>query len=94
MTRSMCSLFLAGMIGAAPLAHSDGTESPPSKHQMMKECMAKQKASDGGISKEQMRKNCRDVTKTEKENAKTEKADSQPAGAEQPAGQAPSPPRP
>ncbi len=40
---------------------------------MMKECMAKQKASDAGLSKEQMKKNCRDVTETERENAKTDK---------------------
>jgi hypothetical protein len=45
----------------------------PTKHQMMKACMAKQKASDGGMPKEQMKKNCRDVTKTERENAKAEK---------------------
>jgi predicted Rdx family selenoprotein len=39
----------------------------------MKACMAKQKASDGGMPKEQMKKNCRDVTKTERENTKAEK---------------------
>jgi hypothetical protein len=42
------------------------------RHQMMKECMAKQKASDAGLSKEQMKKNCRDVTETERENAKAD----------------------
>ena len=43
---------------------------PPavSKHQMMKDCMAKQKASESGMSAEDMRKNCRDLTKTEKQN--------------------------
>lgn len=42
--------------------------------------MAKQRASDSGIPKEQMKKNCRDVTKTERENAKADKD-----GAAQPA---------
>jgi hypothetical protein len=41
----------------------------PSKHQMMKDCMAKQKASEAGRSKEDMKNSCKDVTKTEKENA-------------------------
>jgi hypothetical protein len=41
----------------------------PSKHQMMKDCMAKQKASDSGQPRDEMRKACKDVTKTEKENA-------------------------
>jgi hypothetical protein len=36
---------------------------------MMKDCMAKQKASESGIPKEEMKKNCKDVTKTEKQNA-------------------------
>lgn len=41
----------------------------PSKHQMMKDCMAKQKASDSGQHKDEMRKSCKDITKTEKQNA-------------------------
>jgi predicted Rdx family selenoprotein len=36
--------------------------------------MAKQKASDGGMPKEQMKQNCKDVTKPENENAKADKA--------------------
>jgi hypothetical protein len=50
-----------------------GDAPTPTKHQMMKDCMTKQRASDSGMSKEQMKKNCRDVTKTEKENAKADK---------------------
>jgi hypothetical protein len=41
----------------------------PSKHQMMKDCMAKQKASDSGRLKDDMEKSCRDLAKTEKQNA-------------------------
>lgn len=40
-----------------------------SKHQMMKDCMAKQKASESGIPKDDMKKSCKDLTKTEKRNA-------------------------
>jgi hypothetical protein len=43
-------------------------QSAPSAHQLMKDCMAKQKASESGKSAEDMRKICRDLTKTEKEN--------------------------
>jgi hypothetical protein len=66
------SLLLAGI--AAVDVHADETASKPvaTRHQMMKECMAKQKASDAGLSKEQMKKNCRDVTGTERENAKAD----------------------
>jgi hypothetical protein len=36
---------------------------------MMKDCMAKQKASNSGRLKEDMEKSCRDLSKTEKQNA-------------------------
>jgi hypothetical protein len=74
MNYPMLSLVLgAGLFCATLPVHAD--EKPaPSKHQLMKECMAKQKASDGGMPKEEMKKNCRDVTNTEHENAKVEKA--------------------
>jgi hypothetical protein len=57
--------------GQAGQARADETPAPapPSKHQLMKDCMAKQKASEAGRSKEDMKKSCRDVTKTEKQNA-------------------------
>jgi hypothetical protein len=66
------ALLLAGI--CAVNVHADEAASKPvaTKHQMMKECMAKQKASDAGLSKEQMKKNCRDVTQTERENAKAD----------------------
>lgn len=68
------ALLLTG-IAAAIGAHADEAATRPvaSRHQMMKECMAKQKASDAGLTKEQMKKNCRDVTETELENAKADK---------------------
>ena len=68
-------LLLAGMVAVGVDVHADEAASRPvaTRHQMMKECMAKQKASDAGLSKEQMKKNCRDVTETELENAKADK---------------------
>ena len=36
---------------------------------MMKDCMTKQKASEAGRTKEDMKNSCKDVTKTEKQNA-------------------------
>jgi hypothetical protein len=72
---SLCSaLLLAAISGAVIDVHADEAAPKPvaSRHQMMKECMAKQKASNAGLSKEQMKKNCRDVTETERENAKAE----------------------
>jgi hypothetical protein len=44
----------------------------------MKDCMAKQKASEAGRTKEDMKNSCRDATKTEKQNAdKASKHDQQ-----------------
>jgi len=65
--------FAAAPIAAAAMlccvcTHAD--EAPvQSKHQMMKDCMAKQKASDSGQHRDEMRKSCKDITKTEKQNA-------------------------
>ena len=69
------ALLLAGIVAGTGAVHADEAASKPvaTRHQMMKECMAKQKASDAGLSKEQMKKNCRDVTETERENAKADK---------------------
>jgi hypothetical protein len=73
--RSVCATLLIAVIPAVAHVHADEAASRPvaTKHQMMKECMAKQKASDAGMPKEQMKKNCREVTQTEHENAKTDK---------------------
>ena len=69
------ALLLAGIVAVTVDVRADEAASKPvaTRHQMMKECMAKQKASDAGLSKEQMKKNCRDVTETERENAKADK---------------------
>ncbi len=68
-------VLAAGLLCALPVRADDAASKPtPSRHQLMKECMAKQKASDGGMPKEDMKRNCRDVTETERENAKVEKS--------------------
>lgn len=71
MNRLVASLACAGLMCGGVQAFADDAPSKPTmtKHQMMKDCMAKQKASDGGMPKEDMKKACKDVTKTEKENA-------------------------
>ena len=69
------ALLMTGIAAVAAVdVHADEAASRPvaSRHQMMKECMAKQKASDAGLSKEQMKKNCRDVTEMARENAKAD----------------------
>jgi len=79
MSHLYLSLWLVARL-AISTAHADDSTSPPatsappmSRHQMMKDCMAKQKASDGGMPKEEMKKACKDVTATEHENEETEK---------------------
>jgi hypothetical protein len=69
------ALLLTGIAAVAVDVQADEAASRPmaSRHQMMKECLAKQKASNAGLSKEQMKKNCRDITETELENAKADK---------------------
>ena len=82
-TAASCMLKLPAALclaaGIAFAAHARADDKPaPSKHQLMKECMAKQKASEAGRSKEDMKKTCEDLAKTEKQNAeRTEKTNSQ-----------------
>jgi len=60
-------------LGGISVADDAASAPTPTKHQMMKDCMAKQKASDGGQPKEEMKKSCKDLTETEHDNAKAEK---------------------
>jgi hypothetical protein len=74
LTCLVISLFsMAALAPAALLADPPSTPQGPaqSKHQMMKDCMRKQEASEAGRSKEDMKQACRDVTKTEKDNAQS-----------------------
>jgi hypothetical protein len=64
----------ASLLGSISFAD---TPAPQSKHAMMKDCMAKQKASEAGRSKEDMKNSCKDATKTEKQNADKASKDDQ-----------------
>ncbi len=78
--------FAAAALTCAMIqVHADDVSAPPSKHQLMKDCMAKQKASDAGLPKEQMKNTCRSLTKTEEENVHTEKAQADKAAEQSPA---------
>ena len=66
--KAAAASILSAALFCAIQAHEDETPAP-SKHQMVKDCMAKQKASDSGRLKEDMKKSCRDLSKTEKQNA-------------------------
>ena len=56
--------------GSADSARADPT---PTKHQLVKDCMAKQRAADSGKPKQDLKDACRDVAKTQKENADAQK---------------------
>lgn len=68
-----CAAGLAFAAAVAVNVSFADTLPAPSRHQMMKDCMAKQKASEAGRTKDDMKNSCKDVTKTEKQNA--DKAD-------------------
>jgi hypothetical protein len=68
--KSICTAgaALAASLALSAQAHAD--EKPaPSRHQFIKDCMAKQKASEAGRSKQEMKKTCEDLANTEKQNA-------------------------
>jgi len=73
MNRALVLLILAAGTTCAAARAEDAPPPPLTKHQMMKECMAKQVASEGGMPKEEMKKTCKAVTQTERDNEKTEK---------------------
>jgi hypothetical protein len=62
MNRTIVALFLSGMVGVGASAFADDTSPPPNpdtKHQM-KDCMAKARQSNNGMSEKDMRQSCRD----------------------------------
>jgi len=63
------SLLTSASLLFAIYAHADdAAPKTPSKHQLMKECMAKQKAAENPMPHADLRKACEDVTKNEKQN--------------------------
>lgn len=75
--RTLCVAILAAMVFLGASGESARADAPPSKHQLMKDCMAKQKAA--GRPRQEVRDACKDVAKTEKENADAQKKADQPA---------------
>jgi hypothetical protein len=65
-----CAAAAAVAAGLALSSYATADDkAAPSNHQLMKDCMAKQKASEAGRSKQDMKKTCEEVAKTEKQNA-------------------------
>jgi hypothetical protein len=63
-----CVLLLGAAVSFGGNVFADEAPGVPSSHQLMKDCMAKQKASESGKTRADMRKACKDVTKNEKQN--------------------------
>ena len=58
---------------AASSAAASAAAPVPTRHQLMKDCMAKQKAAGSGKPKYELSQDCKDIVKTEKENAAANK---------------------
>jgi hypothetical protein len=71
MHRTITALLLTGMISVGVPALADDNSNPPPAttnaqqmhHQMMKDCMAKAKAANTGMSELDMKKSCKDQIK-------------------------------
>ena len=67
MTRSISALTLFGcLLGAASFADDSMSRAAPSNHQMMKECIERQKTKDVTMSKSEMKRYCKDELKRQK----------------------------
>jgi hypothetical protein len=67
MTRSINALAALGLVlGAAAFADDAMTSATPSDHQMMKECIERQKTKDVTMSKSEMKRYCKDELKRQK----------------------------
>jgi hypothetical protein len=73
------AFLCAAALTVAGSALADDAPPVPSSHQLMKDCMAKQKASESGRNHADMRKACKDVAKNEKQNDERAASDSQSA---------------
>jgi hypothetical protein len=71
MNRIVSTLLIAGAMGVGMQAMADDASSSSSSssdpnmntHHMMKDCMAKAKASNNGMSEQDMKKSCKDQIK-------------------------------
>ena len=68
MNRSICTLLITTVLGAGValannLSTSDQTTQKPEQKQFMKDCMAKARAANNGMSEQDMKKSCKDQLK-------------------------------
>jgi hypothetical protein len=67
MTKLLPSLLVAAALAAGTSLADDSTDrATPTKHQTLKECIAKQKTADVNMSKAEMTRLCKDEMKREK----------------------------
>jgi hypothetical protein len=67
MTKLLPSLLVAAaLVAGAALADDSMDRATPTKHQIFKECIAKQKTADVNVSKSEMTRLCKDEMKREK----------------------------
>jgi pentapeptide MXKDX repeat protein len=65
--RSMNALAALGLVlGAAAFADDSMSRATPSDHQMLKECIERQKTKDVTMSKSEMKRYCKDELKRQK----------------------------
>lgn len=68
MNRTMTSIVFAGLVAlSAQVLADDSTPTMTQKHQMMKECMARQKAKDSSVSKADMKAACKNEMSMKKD---------------------------
>ena len=60
-----------------PPAAVNAAAAAPSRHRLMKDCMTKEKAAESGKPKYELSDDCKDITKTEKQNVDAEKKDAE-----------------
>jgi hypothetical protein len=70
--RILSIALIAAAVFACGSAHSVRADTP-TKHQLVKDCMAKQQAANSGKPKQDLKDACKDVAKTQKENADAQK---------------------
>jgi hypothetical protein len=69
MNRTITSLVLVGLsiCGANALADDSMSRATPTNHQMMKDCIERQKTADVNMSQAQMKRICKDQLKQQKQ---------------------------
>ncbi len=75
MSRTLTTLLFAGLLsfGIQAMADEAGSDQAPQSHkQFMKDCMAKAKAANNGMSEKDMKKSCMEQSKATVDNPNKE----------------------